>query len=216
MGVAAAQPALVRHCTHCPPASAVPAGAQTGVVPEQAVAPAWSHPKQAFPTQNPRAGSLQSPAFAHSTHTPPMQTGRPPWQSPFTLQGGGATSTATSAATASAVASPAVATAASSEESVGAMEASGIEATMASAEASATGGRASTNPWQPGTLAPLQTHTWLCISQRQPGPHSGSVLHWTTCDLVGRQPTRMQGRTRSRRMTRTSPRRRHGSKKLKR
>jgi hypothetical protein len=96
MGVAAAHVALVRHCTHCPPTPTVPAGAQT--IPAQAPAPAWSHPTHALPTQNAREGSLQSPAAEHSTQTPAIHTGRPAWQSPFTLHPGAAVSTAASAA----------------------------------------------------------------------------------------------------------------------
>ncbi len=94
IGVTAAHVALVRHCTHCPPTPTVLAGAQT--IPAQALAPAWSHPTQALPTQNARAGSLQSPAAAHSIQTPAIHTGRPVWQSPFTLHPG--PSTAASAA----------------------------------------------------------------------------------------------------------------------
>jgi hypothetical protein len=96
MGVAAAHVALVRHCTHCPPTPTVLAGAQT--IPAQAPAPACSHPTQALPTQNARAGSLQSVTAAHSAQTPAIHTGRPAWQSPFTLHPGAAVSTATSAA----------------------------------------------------------------------------------------------------------------------
>ena len=94
IGVTAAHVALVRHCTHCPPTPTVLAGAQT--IPAQALAPAWSHPTQALPTQNARAGSLQSPATEHSTQTPAVHTGRPAWQSPLTLHPG--PSTAASAA----------------------------------------------------------------------------------------------------------------------
>ena len=138
MGVAVGQVALDRHCTHCPPTAGVPAGAQTEVVPEHAVAPACSHPTQALPTQNSRAGSLQSPAAAHSTQTPAMHTGRSAWQSPFTLHAGAAVSTATSVVV-------------STEASLGAL------ASSSASRPSATAGRASPNLSQPA--APLHTQT---------------------------------------------------------
>ena len=197
IGVAAAQVVLVRHCTHCPPTPAVPAGAQNA--PAQAPAPACSHPTQALLTQNARAGSLQSPAAAHSTQTPAMHTGRPAWQSPLTLHAGPSTAaSATAASVAASSDASGVATASSS--------ASNPVAASAAPLSRPSAGRASTNLSQPG--APLHTQTWL--SQRQPTPHSGSALHWTTFDFVGRQPPSRQIRTRKWRMIRTSRKRQRG------
>jgi len=65
----AVQSPFPTHSTHCPASG--PVLAQAGLVPLQALAPAFWHPVHAFCTQNPLAASFVHWAFpTHSTHCP--------------------------------------------------------------------------------------------------------------------------------------------------